>query len=136
MQQIVRTTLSGSFHKDSKGLQRAYNELARNQCQILSPHRLDFEDHSALFVRDIAEKNDSAHSLEVHHLRAIAQSDFLWVHLPEGYIGPSTAMEVGYATALGIPVFASCRVDDNALVGFITKVDSVFRALEILNCSQ
>ncbi|MBC7943401.1 hypothetical protein H7X68_02810 [Candidatus Saccharibacteria bacterium] len=130
--QIIRVTLSGSFHKDPEGLQRAYNELARNQCQVLSPHRLDFVDHSVLFVRDVAEKLDSVYSLETHHLRAIAQSDFLWIHAPEGYIGISTAMEVGYATALNIPIFTSSLIKDKTIFMFITKIESVFMAIEAL----
>lgn len=136
MQEIIRATLSGSFHKDTEGLQRAYNELARNQCQILSPHRLNFQDHSMLFVRDVAEKNDSVRSLETHHLRAISQSNFLWVHAPEGYIGLSSAMEVGYAAALEVPIFTSSPIEDRMLSTFIIKVESVFMAIENLKSND
>lgn len=134
MSEIIRASLSGSFHRDAVGLQRAYDELARNQCQILSPHRLNFEDNTTLFVRDVAERHQSADSLEAHHLLAISQSNFLWVHAPDGYIGLSAAMEVGYARALGIPVFASSQVEDQVLASLIVKVDSVFMAIQNL-CS-
>jgi len=133
MQRIIRATLSGSFHKDVEGLQRAYNELACNQCQILSPHKLDFETSSVLFVRDISEKAETDFNLEKHHLLAISQSDFLWVHAPCGYIGISTAMEVGYAAAINIPIFSSSFIEDQTLSMFIKKIDSVFMALEVLN---
>lgn len=133
MQKIIRATLSGSFHKDIKGLQRAYNELACNQCQVLSPHRLDFETESVLFVRDISEKAETNLDLEKHHLLSISQSDFLWVHAPRGYVGISTAMEVGYAAALNIPIFSNSVIEDQTIAMFIKKIDSVFMALEVLN---
>ncbi|MDK2899050.1 MAG: hypothetical protein PWQ10_237 [Patescibacteria group bacterium] len=132
MQKIIRVTLSGSFHRDIDGLRRAYNELALNQCQILSPHKLDFEDSSVLFVRDVSEKNETNFDLEKHHLLAISQSDFLWIHAANGYIGVSTAMEVGYATALNIPVFSSTTVEDQTIAMLIKKVSSVFVAIETL----
>jgi nucleoside 2-deoxyribosyltransferase len=132
MQTVIRATLSGSFHKDSQGLQRAYDELVRNQCQVLSPHRLDFIDSSALFVRDRAEKEDSVVSLEKHHLRAIEQSDFLWVHAPDGYVGKSTAMEIGYALALDKPIFTNVMINDQTLAHFVRIAPSVFMAIDLL----
>lgn len=133
MQRIIRATLSGSFHKDIEGLQRAYKELACCQCQILSPHRLNFETSSVLFVRDISEKAETNFNLEKHHLLAISQSDFLWVHAPCGYIGISTAMEVGYAAALNIPIFSNSIIEDQTMSMFIKKIDSVFMALETIS---
>lgn len=132
MKTVIRATLSGSFHKDSIGLQLAYDELVHNQCQVLSPHRLDFIDESALFVRDSAEQDESIRSLEAHHLRAIAQSDFLWVHAPEGYVGKSTAMEIGYAVGLGKPIFSAHEIEDQTLAVFVEQKPSVFMAIASL----
>lgn len=132
MKQVIRATLSGSFHKDNEGLQRAYDELITNQCQVLSPHRLDFVDQSALFVRDTAERDESVKSLEMHHLLAIRQSDFVWVHAPDGYIGKSTAMEIGYAIALQKPIFTDQDIEDHTLAVFVVKKASVFMAIDSL----
>lgn len=129
----IKVTLSGSFHRDPEGLQREYRELALGQCQILSPRSLDFEDNSLLFVRNVVEREDSIHSVELNHLQAIALSDFLWVHAPAGYIGTSGSLEIGYALALGIPVFTSTEPEDHMLKSFITKVPSVFAAIEQLS---
>ncbi len=132
MYPVIRCTLSGSFHRDIDGLRRVYYELARNGCQILSPHRLDFVDLSATFVRDKLEKTEGSSDLEKHHLKSIAQSNFLWIHAPDGYIGISTAMEIGYAIANKIPVFTSSNIQDEMLAELVTSVVSVFAAVEML----
>jgi len=128
----LKVTLSGSFHKDPEGLSRDYRELVRNQCQVLSPRSLEFRDVSLLFVRHEIEQRDAVRVIEEHHLQAIALSDFLWIHAPKGYIGTSTAMEIGYAIAKDIPIFAESDIQDEMLNSFITKVTSVFAAIELL----
>lgn len=130
---VIRCTLSGSFRRDQTGIKRAYRELVTCGCQVLSPHRLDFDAPAQLFVRDSAERSSSEISLETHHLLAIKQSDFVWVHLPDGYLGVSAAMEIGYATALGLPVFSDQIPKETVFQSFITTVPSVFRALEMLS---
>lgn len=128
-QSIRRCVLSGSFHRDNIGLQRAYQELVAYGCQVLSPHRLDFADTDTEFVRDTAEIGMSAYDLERHHLLAIRQADFVWLHVVGGYVGTSASFEIGFASALSIPVFASSAPDDEMLGQFIRVVPSVFAAL-------
>ncbi|HEY8886340.1 MAG TPA: hypothetical protein VIM31_02445 [Candidatus Microsaccharimonas sp.] len=129
---ILRVTLSGSFHRDPEGLDRSYRELARNQCQILSPRSLTFQDDGALFVKHALEAEESAGTIQRHHLQAIALSDFLWLHAPEGYIGTSAAMEIGYAYRNGTPIFSNQVPVDEMLKHFVTFVPSVFAAIELL----
>lgn len=128
----VRVTLSGSFHKDPGKLEREYQELVRNQCQVLSPRTLDFNDPAVLFVRNRVEERDSVEIIQSHHFQAIALSDFVWLHAPDGYVGLSGAMEIGYAVALNIPVFSSRAPKDETLKHFVQIVPSVFRAIEQL----
>lgn len=130
LSRVIRCTLSGSYHKDRKGLRSAYSELTTCGCQVLSPHRLEFDAEDTLFVRDRAEDKLSETDLEGHHLLSIKQSDFLWVHAPNGYIGTSTSMEIGFAFANNIPVFSSDAIEDVTLRHFIRTVPSVYRALE------
>ena len=129
---ILRVTLSGSFHRDPDGLDRSYRELARNQCQILSPRSLLFEDQGALFVKHAVERGESTASIQKHHLQAIALSDFLWLHAPNGYVGISAAMEIGYAYSSGTPIFSNDIPTDEMLKQFVVNVPSVFAAIEQL----
>ena len=127
---IARTVLSGSYTKDLEGLQDAYHELISTGCQVLSPHRLDFDD--ADFVRDKAEISMSVKEIESHHLVAIRQSDFVWLHAPNGYVGLSAALEIGYAISLNIPVFSKSTIEDSLLRTFVVTVSSVYQAKQML----
>jgi nucleoside 2-deoxyribosyltransferase len=113
----------------------AYHELVTNGCQVLSPHRLDFSNVDALFVRDTAEVSLTEEIIERHHLLAITQSDFLWLHTPNGYIGLSTAFEIGYAASRGIPVFSSVAPSEKVFESFIQVVPSVYRVINTLRVS-
>ncbi len=127
---VVRCVLSGSYHKDRSGLRSAYDELVTGGCQVLSPHRLNFDAEDVLFVRDSAEDEMSEAELEHHHLLGIRQADFLWIHVPDGYVGTSTAFELGYAYARGLPVFSTHAPTDVMLREFVHTVPSVFKSME------
>lgn len=129
-QRVIRCTLSGSFHKDPSGLQSSYHELVTNGCQVLSPHRIDFDRTDILFVRDVAELNTPEATIENHHLLSIEQSDFLWVHAPDGYIGTSTALEIGFAVAKNRPIYSDTIPNEQVLGAFVQTVPSVYRAIE------
>jgi len=133
---VIRAVLSGSFHKDRKGLQDAYDELVTCGCQVLSPHRLDFDSESTLFVRDIAEKNVSEEVLEKHHLLSISQADFLWLHVYDGHIGTSTALEIGYAVANNIPVFTNMSIEEQPISSFVCVVGSVYKAIGLVSSAR
>lgn len=128
--QVIRCTLSGSFHKDPILLRRTYQELAQNGCQILSPHVVDFEHLDEVFVKHHTETTITAEFLETHHLLSIAQSNFLWVFCPDGYIGLSSSFEIGYAAAKNIPIFSNSKPTDTTLSLYVEVVPSVFAALE------
>ena len=58
--------------------------------------------------------------VESRHLDAIAKSDFVFVVNPDGYIGPSATMEIGYATARGKPVYAMSLPQEQVLRPLVT----------------
>jgi nucleoside 2-deoxyribosyltransferase len=127
---VPRVVLCGTFRRDHEGLLRAYHELLETNCQVLSPHALDFDD--AEFVRDTATQDMSTRMLEDYHLMSIRQADFVWLHAPEGYIGLSAAFEIGYALAHHIPIYTSHTVVDANLSNYIVFVPSVFAAKQDL----
>jgi len=129
---IIRCVLSGSFRNDSFGLEKAYLELATCGCQVLSPHRMQFIEKDNEFMRDKAENNLDEKTIEMHHLTSIQQADFLWIHMKDGYIGRSTALEIGYALSLNRPIFASSEPTETLFKQFIIIVPSVFEAIQHL----
>jgi len=131
---VARVVLSGSFRRDQVGLSAAYDELITTNCQVLSPHRMEFDD--ADFVRDEAESEMSITDIENHHLLAIKQADFVWLHAPDGYVGASAAFEIGYARAIGVPVFSRSTLNDVLLKEYVTSCTSVYDAKQLAQVSR
>ena len=122
-----RAVLCGSYKRDREGLFRAYDELVVTGCQVLSPQRMQFDD--AAFVRDTAEQGISSREIEAYHLLAICKADFVMIYAPDGYVGLSAAMEIGFATAQKCPVFSRTAPQDIALRGLVKVVPSVYDVL-------
>ena len=122
-----RAVLCGSYKRDREGLFRAYDELVVTGCQVLSPRRMQFD--NAAFVRDAAEQGMSPLEIETWHLSAICQANFVMLHAPDGYIGLSAAMEIGFATAQKCPVFSRTAPQDITLRGLVKVVPSVYDVL-------
>lgn len=122
-----RAVLCGSYRRDREGLARAYDELVATGCQVLSPRRMRFD--NAEFAQDEAERGLTPAQIEDWHLRAIAQADFVWLHAPDGCIGVSAAMEIGYAVGIGRPVFSNIEPTEIVLRRFVRIVPSVYDAL-------
>lgn len=123
--------LCGSYRRDPEGLAKIFEILNRDY-EVLSPDGLDFVDPEADFVRLPFEMDEEVVAIEERHLSAIAASDFVWLHAPEGYVGTSAALEIGYAKALGIPVFTDTIPVDETLAAMIHLVEEPARAEEVL----
>ena len=122
-----RAVLCGSYKRDREGLWRAYDELVTTGCQVLSPRRMWFDD--AAFVRDTAEQDIPPQAVETWHLSAIRQANFVMLYAPDGYVGLSAAMEIGFATAQKCPVFSRTAPQDIALRGLVKVAPSVYDVL-------
>ena len=123
-----RAVLCGSYTRDRDGLLWAYDELIATSCQVLSPRRMLF-DNNAAFVRDTAEQDIPPQAVETWHLSAIRQANFVMLYAPDGYVGLSAAMEIGFATAQKCPVFSRTAPQDIALRGLVKVVPSVYDVL-------
>lgn len=118
----LRAVVCGSFRKGASLLRADYAELS-NAYEVLSPVGLDFVDDTAEFVRLPAEVGKPADEIEQQHINAISEADFVWLHAPDGYIGASAMFELGYARALGLPIFSREPVQENAFQPFVTVID-------------
>lgn len=127
-----RVVLCGSYHRDSAGLAQAFAYLERAGCRILSPLTLDFIDQSQQIVHTRTDQDISTFDLEAYHVRTIRDTDFVWLHAPEGVAGLSTAYEMGYATAWNKPIFTTSRLVDQMLDSQVLHVGSVEEALSLL----
>lgn len=116
--------LCGTYRKDIEGLRRAFEELKDLGFNVLSPSNLDIIKEKNGFVYMQGEETQTAERLELKHLDAIERARLVWLHAPEGYVGPTAALELGFAKASGIPVFATCAPVDEAFRSFVKVVVS------------
>lgn len=108
------TVLIGSYRRDAIGLKKIYEALASSYI-VLCPESLKFVNKDAEFVKTESELNVGVLEIETKVLEAIKRSDFVYLFAPNGYIGQSASFEIGYAHAMGIPIYASALPSDPML---------------------
>lgn len=127
--------LSGSYRKDFEALRTTYHDLLDLGCQILSPSNMTAVRESDGFVFMKGEELQSPDAIEGRHLDAIQRATFVWLHDPEGYVGPTASLEIGFAKAIGVPVFAKETVKDPALRSFVEVISSPAAAIDTIKTS-
>src|ERR1700680_4648831 len=120
--QDPQVVLCGSFRKDRSGLVRAYDDLVRTGCVVLSPADIAFVAETDGFAYAEGDLGSEPGAIEEQHLSCIQRSDFVWLHMVDGLVGASVSLEIGYAHALGIPVFAAAAPSDVTLEAFTRVV--------------
>lgn len=127
----LKAVLIGSYRRDATGLGNAYKELQAAGCEVLSPTGTDFVSEVNGFVFTMADLGDTPGAIEQRHLDCVRTADFVWLHAPEGYVGASASLEIGYAHALGIPVLSAVSPADEAMAAMVHVVQSIDEAVRI-----
>ena len=102
----LRAVLCGSFRKAPDLLREDFKALIAI-ATILSPGNVEIQSERDGFAYMAGESSSLPAALEWRHLSAIAAADFVWLHMPNRYLGPSAMAEIGFAAAVGVPVFAA-----------------------------
>lgn len=117
----MKTTISGSFRKHLDKIVEVIAEFEKNGIDVLSPQHRFPKNPGEEFVLFEGEETNNPKELEEIHLKAIKNSDFLYVVDPEGYVGNSAVMEIGYAKALGKSIYSSEEPSEFILKLFIIQ---------------
>ena len=72
----------------------------------------------------------SVRLVQDRHLESIRAASFLWLVCPDGYVGQSASQELGYATALRVPIFATRPPTDLTLRQYVTVVPTLAALVE------
>jgi len=91
-------------------------KLSEMGLQPLFPN-LDYSSENA----DKADTLDEKKRLALEHYEAIRESDAVYFIVPEGYMGTSCKLELGYAVASNKPVYFSEPTNDLALDCYVSK---------------
>jgi hypothetical protein len=129
---MLTATVSGSFHRHMGAISAAVHELAALSIRVLSPAdpRVVAQQGEFLFVA--SDPVRSVRLVQDRHLESIRAADFLWLVCPDGYVGQSASMEIGYAAAIGIPIFATQPPSDLTLRQYVKIVPSLKTAIQII----
>jgi hypothetical protein len=129
---MLKATVSGSFHRHIAAIYEAVGELRSAGVDVLSPADPRVVDHLGEFLFVASDRLRSIKLVQQRHFEAIRRSDFLWVVCPDGYTGESTSGEIGAATVLDIPIFASHAPANLTWQQYIRVAPSISHAIELL----
>lgn len=113
--------ISGSFRKYYDDIREAIKRFESLGIRVLSPEHSEVVNPGDEFVLLGTDETECPETIEREHLHAILRADALYVYNADGYIGPSSAMEVGWALAAGKPVYTKEPCADAALRYFAGK---------------
>lgn len=129
---MLTATVSGSFHHHMGAITAAVHELAALSVRVLSPAdpRIVAQQGEFLFVA--SDPVRSVRLVQDRHLESIRAANFLWLVCPDGYVGQSASMEVGFAAAVGVPIFATQAPGDLTLRQYVTIVPTLAMAVSMV----
>jgi hypothetical protein len=131
----LAVTVSGSFHRHMHEIGAAVEELAALSIRVLSPSdpRIVAAQGEFLFVA--SDPVRSVRLVQDRHLEAIRASSFLWLVCPDGYVGQSASMEIGFAAAIGMPIYSTHAPSDLTLRQYVKIVPSLAEAVRLAEAS-
>jgi hypothetical protein len=65
-------------------------------------------------------------------LEKIEEADFVYVVNPDGYVGRSVCIDIGYAYAKGKPIYVMYPIDDPQVMGMVEKALSFEELVDFL----
>ena len=128
----LSAVVSGSFHRHIGAITTAVQELSARSIRVLSPADPRVVAHQGEFLFLASDRVRSVRLVQDRHLESIRSADFLWLVCPDGYVGQSTSMEVGFAAAARVPILATHPPNDLTLREYVTRVPNISEALRIL----
>lgn len=107
----LTVSICGSYHRHLKKMGMLIKECRQLGIEVRIPKYAVRKSSTNGFVYLKGEVG-TPKQLQEKNFDAIANSSFVLVVNTNGYIGPSTSMEIGYAIARGIPIFCTDEPDD------------------------
>ncbi len=127
---MLRVAVSGSFHRHMEAISSAVATFAEHGVQVLSPADPRVVDNHGEFLFVASDRVRSVRLVQDRHLESIRASHFLWLVCPDGYVGQSASMEIGFAVASNIPLFGQSSPADLTLRQYLRVVPSISAAIQ------
>jgi len=130
---MLTATVSGSFHRHMEAITRAVHELASVSVHVLSPADPRIVAFQGEFLFVASDPIRSVRLVQDRHLESIRAANFLWLVCPDGYVGQSASMEIGYAVREGVPIFSTQAPTDLTLRQYVKVVTSIAAAVTMIS---
>ncbi len=127
---MLTATVSGSFHRHMDAISRAVYELASLNVRVLSPADPRVVARQGEFLFVASDPVRSVRLVQDRHLECIRAASFLWLVCPDGYVGQSASMEIGFAAGAGVPIYATHLPADLTLREYVQLTPSINAAVE------
>jgi hypothetical protein len=132
---MLKVAVSGSFHRHMQAITAAVHELAALSVRVLSPADPRVVAHQGEFLFVASDRVTSVRLVQDRHLESIRAANFLWLVCPDGYVGQSASMEIGFAAAMGVPIFAVQQPADLTLRQYVEIVPDLKTAVRMNSAS-
>src|SRR5258707_11476511 len=132
---MLTATVSGSFHRHMEAITSVVHELAALSVRVLSPADPRIVAFQGEFLFVASDPIRSVRLVQDRHLESIRAANFLWLVCPDGYVGQSSSMEIGYAVSEGVPIFASSMPTDLTLRQYVKIVPSLVHVVRMLSAA-
>jgi len=135
----IKACVSGSFIKSKDKIDSAIDELTSLGVLVLAPDKGWIYKPPQKALRDEfrplpSEVDMTINDIENNFLSKVRKSDLLYVVNPEGYIGNSVSMEIGFAIALGVPVFLQAK--PSGLLDLDERWDEIERKMKVCTIQE
>jgi hypothetical protein len=128
---MITAVVSGSFHRHMDAITKAVYELATLSVRVLSPADPRVVAMQGEFLFVASDRVRSVRLVQDRHLDSIHAANFLWLVCPDGYVGQSASMEIGYAAGAGVPIFATRPPADLTLREYVGIVPTLAEAVRV-----
>ncbi len=115
-----RAVVCGPYERGIPSLVGAYEKLSAAGMRVLSSSGFDLVAESDGLVTNQHEVGIPPEVTDRLRLNFIRTADLVWLHAPDGFVDLSGAMEIGFANAAGVPVYAEEMPSDIALRSLVT----------------
>jgi hypothetical protein len=112
--------LCGSYERGIPSLVGTFEKMSAAGMRVLSPSGLDFAVEIDGLDPTADEAGTPSEAIEWLPLNCIRAADLVWLHAPDGYVGLNGALEIGFANAARVPVYAEEMPSDIALRSLVT----------------
>jgi len=128
---MLKAAVSGSFHRHMEAITAAVHELMALSIRVLSPADPRVVARQGEFLFVASDRVTSVRLVQDRHLESIRAANFLWLVCPDGYVGQSASMEIGFAAAVEVPIFATHRPADLTLRQYVKIVPDLKTAVSM-----